>query len=662
MRGQLKSFMLSNAWIVSALLLLGATSLIAASNRDTKPSLGTLYPLEVLEKFLVPAAEWNPYAKIGERDFWEALPERTRQVQITEAEKFLGQPWPALPATLYLEFARIGNRSNFEEPYFERRERLTDLVLAECMENKGRFVDEIVNGLWAILEESSWVLPAHIGSQKAGVGLPDTGEPIVDLFSAETVGILSWSYYLLGERLDQVSPLIRPRLVKEAHTRVLDPCFQRDDFWWMAFHTDHINNWNPWCNSNWLTAALLLEKDDKLRTMVVAKILRSLDLFMASYHADGGCDEGPSYWGRAGASLFDCLELLRSASNGKIDIYDQPLIREMGRYIYRVHIDGPYYINFADAPAKLTISGDLVFRYGERIGDKNMTALGAFVEQQRMKSSPLPGRDLSRGLAALAGLGAITKTEGRESYIRDAWLDGIQVMAARSKEGSAEGLYLAAKGGHNNESHNHNDVGNFIVYYNGQPVLIDAGVGTYTRKTFSDQRYEIWTMQSAYHNLPTINGVMQHEGREFAARDVRYHADDSAAELSLDIAGTYPEKAGVRSWKRTVRLERGKVVQLTEDYSLSRREAELTLSLMTPCAVALKAGGRISLTGKSGSGEQYAVELKYDASKLAPKVEKITLDDNRLQASWGESLNRIVLTAVSQSTLKDRWNVSLTGK
>ena len=662
MRGQLKSFMLSNAWIVSALLLLGATSLIAAASRDTKPSLGTLYPPEVLEKFLVPAAEWNPYAKIGERDFWEALPERTRQVQITEAEKFLGQPWPALPATLYLEFARIGNRSNFEEPYFERRERLTDLVLAECMENKGRFVDEIVNGLWAILEESSWVLPAHIGSQKAGVGLPDTGEPIVDLFSAETVGILSWSYYLLGERLDQVSPLIRPRLVKEAHTRVLDPCFQRDDFWWMAFHTDHINNWNPWCNSNWLTAALLLEKDDKLRTMVVAKILRSLDLFMASYHADGGCDEGPSYWGRAGASLFDCLELLRSASNGKIDIYDQPLIREMGRYIYRVHIDGPYYINFADAPAKLTISGDLVFRYGERIGDKNMTALGAFVEQQRMKSSPLPGRDLSRGLAALAGLGAITKTEGRESYIRDAWLDGIQVMAARSKEGSAEGLYLAAKGGHNNESHNHNDVGNFIVYYNGQPVLIDAGVGTYTRKTFSDQRYEIWTMQSAYHNLPTINGVMQHEGREFAARDVRYHADDSAAELSLDIAGTYPEKAGVRSWKRTVRLERGKVVQLTEDYSLSRREAELTLSLMTPCAVELKAGGRISLTGKSGSGEQYAVELKYDASKLAPKVEKIALDDNRLQASWGESLNRIVLSAVNQSALKDRWNLSLSGK
>ena len=82
------------------------------------------------------------------------------------------------------------------------------------------------------------------------------------------------------------------------------------------------------------------------------------------------------------------------------------------------------------------------------------------------------------------------------------------------------GFYLAAKGGHNAESHNHNDVGNFIVYADGRPVLIDAGVGTYTAKTFSPQRYEIWTMQSAYHNLPTINGFLQKDGRQFRAENV----------------------------------------------------------------------------------------------------------------------------------------------
>src|SRR5437868_14155296 len=71
-------------------------------------------------------------------------------------------------------------------------------------------------------------------------------------------------------------------------------------------------------------------------------------------------------------------------------------------------------------------------------------------------------------------------------------------MAARSVPNSAQGLYVAAWGGHNAQSHNHNDVGNFIVYGDGKPVLIDVGVETYSAKTFSPQRYEIWTMQSAY--------------------------------------------------------------------------------------------------------------------------------------------------------------------
>lgn len=89
----------------------------------------------------------------------------------------------------------------------------------------------------------------------------------------------------------------------------------------------------------------------------------------------------------------------------------------------------------------------------------------------------------------------------------------------------SEGLYLAAKGGHNAESHNHNDVGNFIVYADGYPAISDVGVETYTAKTFSAQRYDIWTMQSAFHNLPIINGFMQKNGGNFKAAAVNYEAD-----------------------------------------------------------------------------------------------------------------------------------------
>ncbi|MFH1068673.1 MAG: heparinase II/III family protein [Candidatus Glassbacteria bacterium] len=532
-------------------------------------------------------------------------------------------------------------------------------MLAELIEGKGRFVEEIVNGLWLILEESSWVLPAHLGLQRAGSGLPDVAEPVVDLFSAETVSLVAWTVYLVGDRLDEVSPLIRARCVDEANRRVLNPCFERNDFWWLGFTGDHINNWNPWCNSNWLTANLLLERDGGRRIEAVAKSTRSLDRFIASYRPDGGCDEGPSYWGRAGASLFDCLELLYSATGGKIDVYDYPLIRNMGRYIYRAHIDDRYFINFADAPAKVGIDGDLIYRYGKRIADPNLVSLGAWAASASLKQGPATERDLGHCLPGLTIIGELAAANGNPPYVRDAWLDGIQVMAARSREGSAQGLYLAAKGGHNAESHNHNDVGNFIVYYDGLPVLVDAGVGEYTRQTFSDQRYEIWTMQSAYHNLPTINGVMQHEGREYAAKEVSYQADRSSARFSLDIADTYPQAAGVQSWQRTLKLERGSRVSLEEKFRLSRREGGLMLSLMTPCAADLSRPGEIHLNLTGKNNERIDLKLVYPAGKLQARCERISLDDQRLTSAWGDHLNRIMLSAPAGSPPADTWKLSL---
>jgi Heparinase II/III-like protein len=640
--------------------LFALPGLLSAQQGPDSPELSVSYPVETLRSILISQDDWHPYPTAAERDFWESLPESARKEHIDRGEKALEQDWPGLPATLFLEFARNGNRSRFEKPYFDRRYRLCDLVIAECMEGKGRFLDEIANGIWLICEEASWVVPAHIAAQKAGAGLPDQTEPIVDLFAAETVSLLAWTYYLVGPGLDEVSPRVNELLLLEAKSRVLDPCFVRNDFWWMSFQSrHHINNWNPWCNSNWLTAVLLLEPDNNRRVEAVHKIISSLDLFLGSYNADGGCDEGPSYWNRAGASLFDCLELLRSATGNELDVYHMPLIQQIGRYIYRVHIHDRYFINFADASAKVGIADNLVFTYGQRIGDPRLSALGAWAAQRRMKSQPGASGSLGRQLPALANLTEIQAAQSEQPGVRDVWLDGIQLMAARSVEGSAKGLYLAAKGGHNNESHNHNDVGNFIVYLDGRPALIDAGVGTYTAKTFSNQRYDIWTMQSAYHNLPTINGVMQKDGREFAAGDVKYKSGRSFAELSLDIAGAYPPAAGVNSWKRKIRLNRGKEIRITDSYELKRSDEGLSLSLMTPCTVTLDSPGRITLKEKVDGGDAFTLKIFYEAKKFTAEVDKIEIDDARLKSAWGDRLNRVVLRAPQGAPLRDTWRLRI---
>jgi hypothetical protein len=624
--------------------------------------LAQRYPLEKLRAMLIPHESWHPFPTAAERGAWESLPPSIRQAHLARGEAALGFAWPALPATLFLECARTGNRANYQNVRNVRRDTLRDLIIAECMEGRGRFVDDIVNGIWTTLEESYWGVPAHLHMQKAGRGLPDTAEPTVDLFAAETASLLAWAVYLIGPQLDEVSPLIRPRIHRELDYRILTPCLERDDFGWMGFGplARRVNNWNPWINSNWLTTALLMEEDAERRLATVAKILRSLDNFIDPYPKDGGCDEGPSYWNRAGGSLFDCLELLHSSTAGQIDVYDEPLIQEIGRFIYRVQIADIYFINFADAPAVVTPPAALIFRYGQRIGDPEMMALGAWAAHHQGLLNQGLSDSIGRQLRTLFPLSELVAAEARQPLPRDVWLEEIEVMVARDRAGSAEGLFVAAKGGHNQESHNHNDIGNAIVYLDGRPLLVDAGVETYTLKTFSPQRYEIWTMQSAYHTLPTIDGVMQAPGPEFAAREVVYRADDASAQLTLDIAAAYPPQANLNSWLRTVTLKRGQAVQIVDRYDLSQPAQELTLSLLTPCEVDLGQPGYIALraTPLPDGRRSAAGQITYEANKLTPSTEVVPIEDERLRPIWGDHLKRIILRAENPPR-QDTWQLQI---
>ena len=597
--------------------------------------------------------EWKPYPAAADRAAWGALPDKVRAQLIANGEAALKFEWQPLLATRFLEYARIGNRSEYERENFGRRNKLIALALAECAEGEGRFIDDVANGVWLICEETYWGLPAHVAMQRAGVDLPDAAEPTVDLFAAETAASLAYIDYLLADALDGVSPLIRPRISAEIQRRILTPNLDRDDFRWMGFHTDERpNNWNPWINSNWLACVLFVERDPERRRAALAKIMRSLDLFIDPYPADGGCDEGPGYWMRAAASLYEALELLRQATGGQVDVFAEPLIREMGRFIYRVQIDGDYYTNFADASALVVPEAHLIYRYGQAIHDADMTAFGAWSAARASFGGEggwgRPIESPMRWLRAIFSTAEIAAADAYEPQPRDVWLPVIEVMLARDQARSAQGFTVAAKGGHNDESHNHNDIGEFVVYRDGKPLLIDAGVETYSRKTFSPQRYEIWTMQSAYHNLPTIDGVQQAPGAAFAARDVTYTATDARAELTLDIAGAYPPEAGLKRWTRTVRLDRGQAVTVTDDYELDHMPEKLALSLLTVSGVVLEADGIIRLNPAALPNGRISAGgiIRYNCDQLAASVETLAISDNRMTPVWGDAIYRICLSAV----------------
>lgn len=656
----------------TAVALLAAVGLAAglvasprAQGRADRRLLAPSYPIGMLRGVLLSREAWRPYPTAARPDGLERVPAQVRQAYIAEGERLLDEPWPPLPATVFLEYARTGDRSHYESLSFARRGRLANLVLAELFERQGRFLDRIADGVWAICEESFWGVPAHLGLQRAGPGLPDVSEPVVDLFAAETGSLLAWTSYLLGPELDRVNPLLTRRIALETDRRLLEPYLQREDWGWMGYtwrrrtgYMRPVNNWNPWINSNILTVALILEENPERRLALVRKVMESVDAFVEPYPADGGCDEGPSYWSRAGGSLFDVLDLLRSATAGRVDVYDTPLVRAIGQYIYRTYIAGPYFIDFADASAKLTPEAPLVFRFGQAIGDKTMTAFASYVARgENYGRGVLPGSFgvLGRVLPALFTLDALASEAPAEPLVRDVWLPDIQVMAARSQEGRRDGFYLAAKGGHNDESHNHNDVGNFIVYAGGRPVLVDAGAQTYTAQTFSSRRYELWNNQSGYHNLPTINGVMQQEGAKYAAQDVTYEAGDRFARLTLDLARTYPDAARVERWQRTVTLHRGEDVEMGEDYRLLAFVQPFTLNFLTPLKPEATEPGRVRLPDPGGARSYVLV---YDADRFTPSTETIAVRDTRMRGSWGETLYRLVLTS-KKNVLSDKLAIRL---
>ena len=587
---------------------------------------------------LRPREAYQPFPTCGERSAWDAMP-RESKAYFQGAVRGMKQSELLKPlrAVRYMDFTRNGNRVRYEDVQFERRANLLTLVFAECIANDGALLDDIIDLIWAICEESSWVIPAHNGSTGA---LPDVEAPVnIDLFSAETGSTLAWTYYLLRGKLNEQSPLIARRVEVEITKRILTPYLEDDTFWWKGFESGHVNNWNPWINGNVLSAFLLIEADAARREAGIALTAKSVQKFIDAYFPDGGCDEGPSYFTVAGGALFDYLETLHGATGGAVDIYGEPLIQNMAKYIYRVHVSGSYYVNFADAPARVHVPAGLLRRVGTKIGDDMLCRFARYISANGYTSAPyqIVHTCVFRRISDLFDFAPEQGTEAPYAAPAAHMFDGIQVMTARQKENSGEGFFLAAKGGHNHESHNHNDIGNFVLYRNGQPVIIDAGVETYTKKTFGDRRYEIWTMQSDYHNVPQINGVSQMDGQEFAARDVRYDTDGVLSQLMLDIAGAYPAAAQVKQYERRIALDRAAdTVTVTDQFALDAAVAPLVLHLM--CAD--------EPTGGEGVFRVNGTVMRYDAAQFDAAVEAVPLDDPRLSASWErKALYRIRLAA-----------------
>jgi hypothetical protein len=472
-----------------------------------------------------------PTPALEDRAAWKRF--RERSDILAEAKRAVAVPAPPLVASIYLRTSRDGNRTAFQDISFGRRSRLATLVLATAASEDDALLVPLVDVWMAILEESTWFHPAHDLSldEYRGVGRG------IDLMAAETGFLLAESLAILGERLpDFVRSRTRAAIEERIFSRYLSDA--EKEYPWR----DGRNNWTAVCTGCIAGAALYLMDDRHRLAALLERVLASLDLYIRNaFHSDGASDEGVGYWNYGFGHYVMAADLLRRATESRIDLLDDVKVRSIAVFPTEVQLLPGLFPAFADCPREVKIGPWLSGYLAEETGQRGWVAYARDVagtrtrgfwyrdafppEPRRAKPLPLP---------------------------RVTCFPDTQLWIARAKE-----FVVAAKGGHNAENHNHNDLGSFMLVVDGEVLAADIGAPIYTRDTFSEHRYENPAIGSWGHSVPMIGGCPQREGRDAAARIIDQEEKDGASVFSLDLTAAYPSEAGITSLVREFRLQRG---------------------------------------------------------------------------------------------------------
>ncbi|WP_158848700.1 heparinase II/III domain-containing protein [Saccharothrix deserti] len=571
---------------------------------------------------------------LGDPERWPPTAAARLASVLDQARAERGTPWPQATASRYARYFRDGNRTGYETPVFEHDDRLTRAALAALVLDNDDWLDEVADGVVLLCERSTWCWSAHEEHHRTrGTVVPDPDVPYLDLGAAGVAAQLAWLDHVLGDRLDVRWPGLRARVRREVRIRVLDPFTTRHDWHWLGLDGD-VHNWCPWICGNVMVAALRLVGDVTDRARIVAGTVRAIDRYLAALPPDGSIDEGYEYWWNGACRALEALDVLEHATGGALSAVEVPVVRETVRFPHRMHLGGPWYVNFADARAKPPAGQPwhVPQLWARRIGDRDAERHAA-----AQRATTIPDHELGRALRDLA---TPLPDQAAEPLVGSVWLPGTQVGVARVAAGSNAGPTLVVKGGHNGENHNHNDVGSVIVAVDGVPVVVDAGRPTYTAQTFGPDRYDIWTMQSSWHSVPEVRGTPQVAGRDHRARDVTVEDTPDRYRVRMDLAPAYPVPA-LRSWWRTATLHRDRQrVTVEDEWDFTDGGVPSTLHYLLAGRVTHDSPGRLVV---HPPGETRATLLAWDPSLASADLTVRELDDPLLTSVWGDNLTRLEL-------------------
>lgn len=494
------------------------------------------------------------------RSFWKEIE--------AEAKELSKCSMPELSMKDFELFYQTGNRLVYEAEYFGRRKYLTVYGILAVYRGEKADIDRLIYVLDSVCRERYWALPAHVNANTRD-------ELTIDLFVAETAQTLTEQIYLLREKL---SNDIKERILDEVMRRVMLPYIERRVTY--GWETDPCN-WSAVCAGSIGMAAIYLYRMGRLtkgqRDECIERVCASMQCYIGGLEEDGACTEGLGYYSYGMSYFAGFAQLAFEESNGDIQLMKGEKCENIATFQQKCYFGDGVSVSFSDGSSRECF----------------LPGLTAYLKHC-FPTVQAPDYTLARGLHAdncyrwltnernIRWLQAYGEEEKeKEDTLRELYhvLPSAQWMICKDENGNG----YAAKGGHNAESHNHNDVGHFLVVHRGEMFLTDLGAGEYTKEYFGKGRYDILCNRALGHSVPLINGLEQCAGREYQAKEFAW--DEKEKELQISFADAYPEGV-IKDLTRRIRMlheekQEGLTLLVTDSFEPSEETDSIVENFIT---------------------------------------------------------------------------------
>jgi len=515
-----------------AILFCAVAFLFLSATAQAAPLEGGVDPKRIAEiASQLPDDTFAFGPKITDRAAWDKLAHHPAFAKvIATAENKLRQPMPAMTEEIYSLYKTTGKRTKqYGDVRSDRHNRIAQFTLAECIENKGRFIAPLEAAIAEICTEPTWIYNFHDTPK-----LDDWhGQRVsVDLGAIEPAHEMASALVLLGDRL---SPKTRQLITDECRRRILQPYHHAIEnagdsgMWWINAHM----NWNAVCHFGVVGTALGIETDKQERAFFLASAEKFAGNYLSGFGPDGYCDEGMGYWNYGFSNYIGLAELVWQETDGKVNLYDLPNARAAAMYPAHIEIMNGLAPSFADCA----------------LNTPPMPRLAAFVNRRYRLG--LPQFAMNDMTTASGGLpvalmysspnSATFQTDAGQApaYELRTYFDHGGVVTCRPALGSTCRMGVSLKGGHNAEAHNHNDLGTFVIAIGKELPILDPGGEVYTIRTFGKDRYQSNLLNSFGHPVPVVAGQLQRAGREAQAKILTADFTDATDTFAMDISSAY---------------------------------------------------------------------------------------------------------------------------